>query len=68
MSILNAITAYAADLRERRLRARTYHEVTSLPLEIQKDIGWPDPAGAPETRTPPFRRRSVGAMTGGTLR
>lgn len=42
MSILNRLSRYATDYRARRLRARTYIEVTSLPREIQKDIGWPD--------------------------
>ncbi len=40
MSILNTITRYAADYRARRRRLRTYLTVSSLPLEIQKDIGW----------------------------
>ena len=51
MSFLSTITAYAVDLRARRQRARTYLEVTSLPREIQKDIGWPD-AYAPSDARP----------------
>ncbi len=54
MSILSAIGNYAADIRQRRLRARTYLEVTSLPREIQKDIGWPDAYGLGDS---PARRR-----------
>ena len=42
MSILTKISNYASDLRLRRQRARTYMMVTSLPRDIQKDIGWPD--------------------------
>lgn len=42
MSVLSTITRYAADYRARRRRMRTYMHLTSLPLEIQKDIGWID--------------------------
>lgn len=42
MSILSTISSYASDLRARRIRARTYLTLVSLPREIQKDIGWPD--------------------------
>ena len=42
MSILNRLSRYATDYRARRRRVRTYIEITSLPREIQKDIGWPD--------------------------
>ena len=42
MSIVNSISRYAADYRARRRRLRTYLEISSLPREIQKDIGWPD--------------------------
>jgi hypothetical protein len=45
MSILNTLNRYVADYRARRLRARTYAHVTSLPHEIQKDIGWPEAYG-----------------------
>ena len=42
MSFLSALTRYAADYRARRRRMNTYLEIASLPLEIQKDIGWSD--------------------------
>ena len=41
MSIINTLNRYAADYRARR-RLRTYIEITNLPRDIQKDIGWPD--------------------------
>lgn len=42
MSFLNTISRCASDYQARRRRLRTYQEITSLPREIQKDIGWPD--------------------------
>lgn len=42
MSILSTITRLASDYRARRRRLNTYLAVTSLPRELQKDIGWPD--------------------------
>ena len=42
MSILTRLSRYATDYRARRRQAQTYAHVTSLPREIQKDIGWPD--------------------------
>lgn len=59
MSVFSAIGRYANAYRERRRQLQTYMEISSLPREIQKDIGWPDaftgtPAGsAAET----FRQR-----------
>lgn len=49
MSILSAITRFTSDYRARRRRMNTYLKITSLPLEIQKDIGWAD-AGEDEPR------------------
>lgn len=43
MSIINALSRIARDLRARRRRAATIVELSSLPLDIRKDIGWPDP-------------------------
>lgn len=54
MTFLHALTRAAADYRARRRRLATYLEISSLPHEIQKDIGWPD---ALEERRPPTRRR-----------
>lgn len=42
MTIMRTIGRLAADYRARRRRLSTYLEISSLPLEIQKDIGWPD--------------------------
>ncbi len=54
MLFLDAITRYTADYRARRRRMRTYLAISSLPLEIQKDIGWSDDFDANEL---PVRRR-----------
>lgn len=53
MSILSTLSRYVADHRARRRRFRTYMEISNLPNEIRKDIGWPDAFAAPQTR---FRR------------
>ena len=42
MLILSTIMRLASDYRARRRRLHTYLEVSNLPREIQKDIGWPD--------------------------
>lgn len=54
MSILSTIARLASDYRLRRRRLATYIEVSKLPLDIQKDIGWPDPV---EERREPLRHR-----------
>lgn len=42
MSMFSAIGRYASDYRARRRRLQTYMQISALPREIQKDIGWPD--------------------------
>jgi hypothetical protein len=42
MSVYSALSHIAAEWRSARDEARTRRIVNSLPLEIQKDIGWPD--------------------------
>ena len=42
MSFLSMISRLAAERRTRRRRLRTYMQISNLPWEIQKDIGWPD--------------------------
>lgn len=42
MSIYSALTHFAEEWRAARAEARTYRVIGSLPLEVQKDIGWPD--------------------------
>ena len=54
MSILNTISRLASDYRARRRRLATYLEISSLPHDIQKDIGWPD---AVDERREPLRYR-----------
>ena len=47
MSILSTIGRLAAEYSEARARYLTERSIHNLPLELQKDIGWPD---AYETR------------------
>jgi hypothetical protein len=42
MSILSAIGRLAAEYSEARARYLTERSIHSLPIELQKDIGWPD--------------------------
>ena len=42
MTILDTLSHIAADYRARRRQFHTYMQVSALPREIQKDIGWPD--------------------------
>lgn len=42
MSILGRLSQYARNYKDRRERMWTYLQVSSLPHEMQKDIGWPD--------------------------
>jgi hypothetical protein len=42
MSILSTIGRLAQDYRRTRRRYHTERQIRSLPLEVQKDIGWPD--------------------------
>jgi hypothetical protein len=42
MSLLNAFDRYLVGFRVRRDMARTERMISSLPAEVQKDIGWPD--------------------------
>lgn len=42
MFVLSTIGRLAAEYTVARNRRRTEKQIRSLPLEIQKDIGWPD--------------------------
>lgn len=42
MSILASIGRIAAEYSAARSRHRTERTIRALPIEIQKDIGWPD--------------------------
>ncbi len=42
MTILNAFENYLVGFRVRRELARTERLISSLPADVQKDIGWPD--------------------------
>ena len=41
MSVYTALHTLASEWRAHREEARTRRIVASLPVEIQKDIGWP---------------------------
>jgi hypothetical protein len=42
MSILSSIGRIAAEFTAARARHQTERTIRSLPIELQKDIGWPD--------------------------
>lgn len=42
MSILSSIGRIAAEFSAARARHQTERTIRSLPVELQKDIGWPD--------------------------
>jgi hypothetical protein len=42
MSILSSIGRFAAEFSAARARHQTERTIRSLPVELQKDIGWPD--------------------------
>lgn len=42
MSILSTINRLAHEYSEARNRYLTERSIRSLPIELQKDIGWPD--------------------------
>jgi len=42
MSILSSLGRLAAEISEHRARNRTERAIGALPVELRKDIGWPD--------------------------
>ncbi len=60
MSILSSIGRIATEFSAARTRYQTERAIRSLPLELQKDIGWPEAA---DTRT--ATRTGVGSWAGG---
>jgi len=59
MSILSSIGRIAAEFSAARARHQTERTIRSLPVELQKDIGWPD---ALDRET--GYRRGVGSWAG----
>jgi hypothetical protein len=59
MSILSTIGRIATEFAASRARHQTERAIRSLPIEIQKDIGWPETY---ERRT--GVRRGVGTWAG----
>jgi hypothetical protein len=51
MTILSTISRLAHEYSAARARYLTERSINSLPIELQKDIGWPD---AYERRNRPF--------------
>lgn len=64
MSILSSIGRIATEFSAARARYQTERALRSLPIELQKDIGWPEVTGnEPSTRS--FSTRTgVGIWTG----
>ena len=42
MSILSSIGRFATEFSAARARYQTERAIHALPIELQKDIGWPD--------------------------
>ena len=42
MSILSSLGRIATEFRAARARYQTERAIRSLPIELQKDIGWPE--------------------------
>ncbi|MEW9805148.1 hypothetical protein [Mesorhizobium marinum] len=59
MSIISSIGRIAAEFSAARARHQTERTIRSLPIELQKDIGWPD---AYETGT--AHHSGVGSWSG----
>lgn len=59
MSILSSIGRLATEFSAARSRYQTERAIHSLPIELQKDIGWPEAA---DTRT--GSRLGVGSWAG----
>jgi hypothetical protein len=59
MSILSSIGRLAAEFSAARARHQTEQTIRSLPVELQKDIGWPDVSDRDSSY-----RRGVGSWAG----
>lgn len=59
MTFLSAMTAYLSAVRTSRALARSRMFASELPIDLRKDIGWPDNF-AGQTRA---RRRAAAAET-----
>jgi len=59
MSILSSLERLAADFSAARARYQTERTIRSLPIELQKDIGWPEATGVD-----PSYRRGAGSWAG----
>jgi hypothetical protein len=59
MSILSSLERIAADFSAARARYQTERAIRSLPIELQKDIGWPEAYGVD-----PSYRRGAGSWAG----
>jgi hypothetical protein len=59
MSILSSLGRIAADFSAARARYQTERTIRSLPIELQKDIGWPEAYGVD-----PSYRRGTGSWAG----
>lgn len=42
MSVLSTLSRIAHEYHDARARYLTERQISALPLELQKDIGWPD--------------------------
>lgn len=59
MSIISTLQRIAAEFSAARVRHQTERTIRSLPIELQKDIGWPD-----TFQKDVYYRRGVGSWPG----
>ena len=64
MSILSSIGRIATEYRAARARYQTERALRSLPIELQKDIGWPEVTGNEPSARNISTRTGVGVWSG----
>jgi hypothetical protein len=64
MSVLSSIGRIATELNAARARYRTERVLYSLPIELQKDIGWPEVTGINSSTGNFSAKTGVGSWTG----
>lgn len=64
MSILSSIGRIATEFSAARTRYQTERALRSLPIELQKDIGWPEVTGNEPSARSFSIRTGVGVWSG----
>ncbi len=64
MSILSSIGRIATEFSAARVRYQTERALRALPIELQKDIGWPEVSGNEPSSRGFSTRTGVGVWAG----